>query len=140
MVFGRNVRPGSSLHGGSVTPGLVRFRKHHRPCGQPAVVGGIEFFRPLPAHAGHFKRINATPSDLPLMSAGRAMYPVPAQRWQSLGSNPPPRLPTSFSLIRVPSATKLLLLRNTNTSGACHGPPALLYAGRTREQPVQKLC
>jgi hypothetical protein len=64
-------------------------RKHHRPCGQPAVEGGIEFFRPLPAQVGHFKRINATPSDLPLMSAGRAIYPVPPQRGQLFGGGVP---------------------------------------------------
>jgi len=62
------------------------FRKHHRPCGQPAVDGGTRSFRPLPAQAGHFMRINATPSDLPLMSAGLATYPVPPQRGQSFGA------------------------------------------------------
>jgi hypothetical protein len=69
-----------------MTPGLVRFRKHHRPCGQPVVAGDAEFFRPLPAQVGHFKRINATPSDLPLMSTGLATYPVPPQRGQLFGS------------------------------------------------------
>jgi hypothetical protein len=69
-----------------MTPGLARFRKHHRPCGQPAVVGDAEFFRPLPAQVGHFKRVNATPSDLPLISTGLATYPVPPQRGQLFGS------------------------------------------------------
>ena len=101
-----------------MTPGLVRFRKHHRPCGQPAVEGGVEFLRPLPAQAGHFKRINAMPSDLPLMSTGRAMYPVPPQRGQSFGSTDPPQLPKSFSPIRRGVATNLILLRNTNTRGS----------------------
>jgi hypothetical protein len=71
-------------------PGTYVFRKHHRPCGQPAVEGGIELFRPLPAQAGHFMRINATPSDFPLMSTGLATYPVPPQRGQSFGSTLPP--------------------------------------------------
>jgi hypothetical protein len=75
-----------------MTPGLARFRKHHRPCGQPAVEGGAEFFRPLPEQAGQDTRIKATPSDLPLMSTGRAMYPVPPQRGQLFGFTLPPRL------------------------------------------------
>jgi hypothetical protein len=50
------------------------------------------FVRPLPAHAGHFTRINATPSDLPLTSTGLATYPVPPQRGQAFGSNHPPQL------------------------------------------------
>ncbi|HXM69150.1 MAG TPA: hypothetical protein VN911_20650, partial [Candidatus Acidoferrum sp.] len=65
-------------------PNPYVFRKHHKPCGQPAVEGGIESIRPLPAQLGHFDRMNATPSDLPLMSAGFAIYPVPPQRGQSL--------------------------------------------------------
>jgi hypothetical protein len=104
-----------ATHGGSVAPGLVRFRKHHRPCGQPAVEGGFEFLRPLPAQVGHFKRINAMPSDLPLMSTGRAMYPVPPQRGQSFGSTDPPQLLMSFSSNRAGSTTDLILLRNTNS-------------------------
>jgi len=36
-------------------------------------------FRPVPAQAGHFKRINATPSDLPFMSTGFAINPLPPQ-------------------------------------------------------------
>jgi hypothetical protein len=75
-----------------MAPGLVRFRKHHRPCGQPAVEGGCEFFFPVPAQVGHFIRINATPSDLPLMSTGLATYPVPPQRGQSVGVTLPPQL------------------------------------------------
>src|ERR1039457_2865129 len=114
----RNVRPGSSLHSGSVTPRARTFRKHHRPCGQPAVEGGTEFLRPLPAQAGHFKRINATPSDLPLMSTGLATYPVPPQRGQSFGSTHPPQLLRSLPPIHVRRATKLILLRNTNTFGS----------------------
>jgi hypothetical protein len=61
------------------------------------------------------------PSDLPLMSTGRAMYPVPPQRGQSFGSTDPPQLLISFSPIRAPSVTKSILLRNTNTSGSA--PP-----------------
>jgi hypothetical protein len=50
-------------------------------------------------------RMNATPSDVPLMSTGRAMYPVPPQRGQLFGSNLPPQLPRSFSLNWLGSAT-----------------------------------
>jgi len=66
------------------------FRKHHRPCGQPAVVGEIERFRPVPPQTGHFKRMNATPSDLPFKSTGFATYPDPPQVGQSSGSTPSP--------------------------------------------------
>ena len=66
------------------------FRKHRRPCGQPAVEGGIERFWPVPAQAGHFKRMNATPSDLPFKSTGFATYPVPPQLGQSSGATPLP--------------------------------------------------
>src|SRR5208282_1864988 len=88
----------------------------------PAVEGGTEHFRPLPAQAGHFTRINAMPSDLPLMSTGRAMYPVPPQRGQSFGSTDPPLLLVSFSSIPVRGVTKLILLRKTNTSGPHRQP------------------
>jgi hypothetical protein len=76
-----------------------RFRKHHRPCGQPAVDGGIESFLPVPAHAGHLTRIKAMPSDLPLTSTDRAMYPLPPQRGQLFGSTPPPQLLKVFHQI-----------------------------------------
>ena len=120
MIRAGHVTSGPERHftAGARRSGPVRFRKHHRPCGQPAVEGGVEFLRPLPAQAGHFKRINAMPSDLPLMSTGRAMYPVPPQRGQSFGSTDPPLLVVSFSPIRVRGVTKLILLRNTNTSGS----------------------
>ena len=69
----KNVRPGPSTVGREVMTARFRtFRKHRRPCGQPAVVGGIGCFRPVPLQAGHFKRINATPSDLPFKSTGFA--------------------------------------------------------------------
>jgi hypothetical protein len=83
-------------------PGSYVFRKHHRPCGQPAVEGGIERFRPLPAQAGHFMRINATPSDLPLTSTGLATYPVPPQRGQSFGFTPPPHCHRVFHQFAQP--------------------------------------
>jgi hypothetical protein len=70
-------------------PGRLRLRKHRRPCGQPEV-DGVGFLRPLPLQAGHFSQINATPSDLPLMSTGLAMYPVPPQCGQSFGFTPFP--------------------------------------------------
>ena len=111
-------------------PGLVRFRKHHRLCGQPAVVGGTEAFRPLPAQVGHFKRINATPSDLPLMSTGLATYPVPPQCGQLFGSTPPPQLPESFSPICARGTRKLILLRNPNR-------PRSRQPEVAREKPVQ---
>jgi hypothetical protein len=66
------------------------FRKHRRPCGQPAVVGGIECFRPVPPQAGHLEWINATPSDLPFKSTGFATYPVPPQFGQSSETTPLP--------------------------------------------------
>jgi hypothetical protein len=102
---------------GIMTSGPVRFRKHRRPCGQPAVDGGLESFLPLPAQAGHFTRIKAMPSDLPLTSTDWAMYPVPPQRGQSFGSTPPPQLLRSLSLIQARNATKLILLRKTNKFG-----------------------
>jgi hypothetical protein len=44
----------------------------------------------VPPQAGHFKRINATPSDLPFKSTGFATYPVPPQFGQSSGATPLP--------------------------------------------------
>jgi hypothetical protein len=73
------------------------------------------------------------PSDLPLMSTGRAMYPVPPQRGQFFGSTDPPQLVMSFSSIRVGHATKLVLLRNPNrvqTAPAdCARVRAILWQG-----------
>jgi len=66
------------------------FRKYRRPCGQPAVAGGIGRFRPVPPQAGHLVRMKATPSDLPFMSTGFATYPEPPQFGQSSGSTPLP--------------------------------------------------
>jgi len=57
---------------GSYDGPVPNVSQHRRPCGQPAVVGGIGCFRPVPLQAGHFKRINATPSDLPFKSTGFA--------------------------------------------------------------------
>jgi hypothetical protein len=76
-----------------VTVRFRTFRKHRRPCGQPAVVGEIGRFRPVPPQAGHFIRINATPSDFPFKSTGFATYPEPPQFGQSSGATPsPPRV------------------------------------------------
>ena len=93
-----NVGPGWSVQGGrsKTHPGSSVFRKHHRPCGQHAVEGGFALPRPLPAQAGHFNRRKAMPSDLPLMSTGLAIYPVPPQRGQRDGSTCPPRLKRVF--------------------------------------------
>jgi hypothetical protein len=78
------------LRTGSMTARFRTFRKHHRPCGQPAVVGEIERFRPVPPQAGHFNRINAMPSALPFKSTGFATYPEPPQVGQPSGSTPSP--------------------------------------------------
>lgn len=72
------------------SPALHAFRKHHWPCGQPVVVGELGRFRPLPPQAGHLRRINAIPSDLPFKSTGFAIYPVPAQLEQLSGATPLP--------------------------------------------------
>ena len=77
------------LRTGSLTARFRTFRKHRRPCGQPAV-GETGRFRPVPPHAGHFSRINATPSDFPFRSTGFAIYPVPPQFGQSSESTPLP--------------------------------------------------
>jgi hypothetical protein len=61
------------------------FRSHRGLCGQPAGLVGVARFRPVPPHAGHLTRINAMPSDLPLMSTGFATYPVPPQSGQLSG-------------------------------------------------------
>ena len=112
-------RPGSSLQGGKHDgPGSYVFASTTGRAVSPQS-RGHRLFRPLPAQAGHFTRINATPSDLPLISTGRAMYPVPPQRGQLFGSTLPPQLLTSFSPIRIAATTKLILLRNTNRSDMC---------------------
>ena len=87
---GANVEPGVTYRAGRVTNRARTFRKHRRPCGQPAVEGGLVRFRPVPAQAGHFARIKAIPSDLPFKSTGFAIYPAPPQFGQSLGPNPLP--------------------------------------------------
>ena len=124
-------RPARNAASGRETwrPGLVRFRKHHRPCGQPAVEGGIELFRPVPAQAGHFIRINAMPSDLPLMSTGLATNPVPPQRGQSFGVTRPPQLPRVFHQIAL-AALKSVLCYEKRTSGP--GGSHFLRCGRAR--------
>ncbi len=91
------------------------FRKHRGPCGQPAVEGEIGRFRPVPAQAGHCKRINATPSDLPFKSTGFATNPVPPQFGQLSGSTPLPLLVESIvSDITTIFAAKCCALRITN--------------------------
>ena len=115
----RNVRPEPSLRAGKrVTAGLVRFRKHCWPCGQPAVEGGSGRFRPVPPQAGHFKRMNAMPSDFPFKSTGFATYPVPPQLGQSFGLTP---LPPSLVAEILPEecadcAVNVSVLRITNKS------------------------
>jgi hypothetical protein len=72
------------------------------------------------------------PSDLPLMSTGRAMYPVPPQRGQPFGSTDPPQLPMSFSPIQVSGTIKLNLLRKPNTCG--------VHIGQVRPSKKPKSC
>jgi hypothetical protein len=72
------------------------------------------------------------PSDLPLMSTGRAMYPVPPQRGQPFGSTDPPQLPMSFSPIQVSGTIKLNLLRKPNTRG--------VHIGQVRPSKKPKGC
>jgi len=92
------------------------FRKHHRPCGQPAVVGEIGRFRPVPPQAGHFMRINATPSDLPFKSTGFAMYPVPPQFGQSSGSTPLPSVLDLLSSTGGQNFAEIVLRYETRTN------------------------
>ena len=94
------MRPGLSTVGRECdSPDPYVFASTARPCGQPAAVGGIGCFRPLPPQIGHFKRINAMPSVLPFKSNGFATYPVPPQFWQSSGLTPfSPSLLALFSL------------------------------------------
>jgi hypothetical protein len=86
------VRNGPSTVGtGSMTVRFRTFRKHHRPCGQPAVEGGSERFWPVPAQTGHLTRTNAMPSDLPFQSTGFVTYPVPLQFGQKSRALSPPQ-------------------------------------------------
>jgi len=106
---------------GSVTARFRTFRKHRRPCGQPAVVGEIGRFRPVPPQTGHLVRINATPSDFPFKSTGFAMYPEPPQFGQSSGATPsPPRVSQIFSQIGQDSAKECFALRIPNKMPATH--------------------
>jgi len=82
----RNVRPEPPLQGGEARDGRARtFSQDYRPCGQPVAEGGSGRLRPVPPQAGHFKRMNAMPSDFPFRSTGFATYPVPPQFGQSFG-------------------------------------------------------
>ena len=100
--------------GGLGGPGWHVLTNNCGLCGQLAVEGGIGGVRPVPAQAGHFKRINATPSDLPFMSSGFATNPVPPQFGQSFGLNLPPSV---ASIVRHPPGKfgkEYLPLRITN--------------------------
>lgn len=106
---------------GSVTARFRTFRKHRRPCGQPAVVGEIGRFRPVPPQAGHLVRMNATPSDFPFKSTGFATYPEPPQFGQSSGATPsPPRVRQIFSQIGQDSAKECFPLRIPNKMLGTH--------------------
>ena len=114
-----NVRPGPSAVGREVTVRFRTFRKHRRPCGQPAVVGEIECFRPVPPQAGHSVRIKATSSDLPFKSTGFAMYPEPPQLGQSSGSTALPlRLRGIVHEIGAGCVKDSFVLRNPNKTTA----------------------
>ena len=95
------------------------FSSHHRLCGQPAGLVGVGRFRPLPPHAGHLRRINAMPSDLPLMSTGFATYPVPPQSGQLSGSIAP-SCGWIFNDLSLKAATNWFTLRITNKTLANH--------------------
>jgi hypothetical protein len=98
-----------------VTARFRTFRKHRRPCGQPAVLGEIERFRPVPPQAGHLVRIKATPSDLPFKSTGFATYPEPPQFGQSSGATPsPPRVSQILTQVGWCSAKDRFVLRIPN--------------------------
>ena len=101
------------------------FRKYRRPCGQPAVVGGMVRFRPVPPQTAHFTRIKATPSDLPFKSTGFATYPLPPQFGQSSGAT---RSPLSVETIVKPIppayAQECFALRITNNPQLCQWIPA----------------
>lgn len=110
------MRPDRRIRTGSGTARLRTFRKHHGPCGQPAAVGEIERFRPLPAQAGHLIRINAMPSALPFKSTGFAIYPLPPQVGQSFGSTPlPPQCCWPFSMTRLKPEPKIVLRYENRT-------------------------
>jgi len=98
-----------------MTVRFVRFRKHRRPCGQPAAVGEIGRFRPVPAQAGHLIRIKATPSDFPFKSTGLATYPEPPQFGQSSGATlSPPRVKRIVPDVDAKFTEECFPLRNPN--------------------------
>jgi hypothetical protein len=110
-------RTGPSTVGREVRrSGSVRFRKHRRPCGQPAVVGEIGRFRPLPPQAGHFIRIKATPSDLPFKSTGFAIYPEPPHFGQSSGATLSPLVLSRFSSRTASNERKIILRYESRTN------------------------
>ena len=110
------------INGKPGRPGSRTFRKHRGPCGQPAALGEIGRFRPVPPQAGHFVRINATPSDLPFKSTGFATYPEPPQVGQSSGSNLlPPRVTHIVAELREKIHAECFALRIPNKD-ATGGP------------------
>jgi len=105
--------PDHQFRAGFATVRARTFSSHHGLCGQPAGLGGVARFRPLPPHAGHLTRINAMPSDLPLMSTGFATYPVPPQSGQLSGSIAP-SCGWIFNDLSLKAATNSFTLRITN--------------------------
>ena len=96
------MRPGPPLQGGEARDGRARtFSQDYRPCGQPVAEGGSGRLRPVPPQAGHFKRMNAMPSDFPFRSTGFATYPVPPQFGQSFGITPLPLIGWEDFLRRI---------------------------------------
>jgi hypothetical protein len=127
------VRSGPSTVGREVRrSGSERFRKHRRPCGQPAVEGEIGRFRPVPPQAGHCKRIKATPSDLPFKSTGFATYPLPPQLGQSLGATPlPPQVEDIVHDASTKFSAECFALRITNKISRVGNPK--MFASRVVE-------
>jgi len=117
-----------------MTVRFVRFRKHRRPCGQPAAVGEIGRFRPVPAQAGHLIRIKATPSDFPFKSTGLATYPEPPQFGQSSGATlSPPHVKRIVPDVDTKFAEDCFSLRNPNKvlGPASRAPAAGAYSMRS---------
>ena len=133
-----NVRSGPPTVGREVRrSGSERFRKHRRPCGQPAVEGEIGRFRPVPPQAGHCKRIKATPSDLPFKSTGFATYPLPPQLGQSFGATPLPLRLRTLSMTRAPNFPQIVLRYELRTRFHGSGTPRcspVVPSSREREK------
>src|SRR3984893_6229165 len=115
---------------------MVRARtssSHHGLCGQPAGLVGVARFRPLPSHAGHLRRINAMPSDLPPMSTGFATYPVPPHFGQLSGSIAP-LMWLDFHRPFAESCEKLVHVTNHEQISGQATPNGMASIGSASEQ------